>query len=492
MAMRKQLFLLPTLLSLIVLTTINVNAQSYKNLEYRKWRFTVINPVGTNGIAAQKYTARYSINLLGGNHGGLDGVELGTLYNYNRYYSSGFQVTGLVNATGGSMQGFNIAGLLNYSGKNMSGIQVAGLSNYSNKNIEGIQAAGALNFAHGDISGIQATLGANVTLQDMEGIQMSGLFNLATDRMSGLMLSSGGNISLNDMEGLMISGLFNVSTDDASGLFITGGGNVAADNLEGLMISSLFNIATDNIDGLLITGGLNYAENQNGLLISGGANIAQQMNGLQIGGLFNYANKATGMQIGLLNVAHKFNGASLGLFSIYGNGRKNIDVRFSDAGFTDFAITTGTHRFYNAAIFGINPLIDRNIYRVGAAFGLEKNINDSFRSIESDQLFVNQEFSVLHHFEDSWNKKTNLIFSYKYLIGHRLNSGVSIYAGPTYNMQVSRVNSSNDYTWYSIWSPQRKGRQYRFWVGFTAGIRLFKQKNLPLIKDSDFDFETDW
>jgi hypothetical protein len=105
---------------------------------------------------------------------------------------------------------------------------------------------------------------------------------------------------------------------------------------------------------------------------------------------------------------------------------------------------------------------------------------------------VNQELSVMHHFEDSWKKRTNMIYSYKFLVGNRFNQNFSLYAGPSFNMQVSRVTTSNDYTWYSIWSPSAKGRQYRFWAGITVGMRLFKQKNLPLL---DYEWnrgEWDW
>ena len=83
-------------------------------------------------------------------------------------------------------------------------------------------------------------------------------------------------------------------------------------------------------------------------------------------------------------------------------------------------------------------------------------------------------------FEDEWDRTLNYIFSYKYLIGNRFGNGISIYAGPSFNMQVSRVDNAEDYSSYSLWSPSRKGRNYQFWVGFTAGIRIFKQKNLPL------------
>ncbi|MEQ8577647.1 MAG: hypothetical protein RIC57_03165 [Balneola sp.] len=470
-------------------------AQRYENrygdLEYRKWRLTLINPIGTNGIAAPRYTAKYSINLLGGYHGGLNGLEIGTLYNYNKEYASGFQIAGLVNATSGYAEGVGIAGLINYAGSDLSGIQIAGFGNISKSNIEGLQAAGALNYASGDLSGLQGSFGANIARGDVEGAQISGLLNISQQTMSGLQITGGANVGLDNMEGLMISGVFNAAKGDASGLFITGGGNIASDNMEGLMISTLFNVSSEYSSGLMITGGLNYSRYQEGLMISAGANITQEMEGAQFGGFLNYATTATGLQVGIINIASEFEGASVGLLSLYGNGRKNFDVRYSDAGFTDIGITTGTHRVYNMAILGYNTSFDRNVYRFGLGVGLEKNINDSFRKIESEDLFVNQEFTVMHHFEEDWSKKTNLIFSYKYLIGNRFNSGLSLYGGPTYNIQVTRVNSANDYTWYSLWSPEWNGRKYRMWVGFTVGVRFFKQKNLPLLDDYDFEYGWD-
>ena len=143
------------------------------------------------------------------------------------------------------------------------------------------------------------------------------------------------------------------------------------------------------------------------------------------------------------------------------------------------------------AIFGYNTLLDRNVYRIGMGIGLEKNILDSFPRIKDESMFVNQEFSVVHNFEEKWTRKTNLIFSYKFLVGKRLSNGLSIYGGPSYNVQVTRVPTANDYTWYSLWSPEWKGRTYRFWVGFTAGIRLFKQKQLPTF-NGDWDYENEW
>jgi len=473
-------------------TTAIAQDHSSDDLEYRKWRITLFPPLSTNGVEAPNFTARYSINILGGYHGGLDGGEIGGLINYNKHYASGFQLAGLGNITNGDLEGINLAGIGNFSGQNMSGVQLAGITNFSGGELEGIQFAGIANVSGYNSSGIQFSGLANISKGDIEGIQGTGLFNASYGDISGLQLSGITNVAKESIEGLQITGALNFAGSDVSGLQISGLGNTALGSIEGLMISGGFNVAKSSSSGLLITGGLNYANELEGLAISGGANIANEMEGLQFAGLFNASKRATGLQIGLINYANEFEGVPIGFISYYGNGRKNVDVRFSDGGFTDIGLTLGTHRVYNSAIFGYNTLLDRDVYRVGLAVGLEKNVTDSFENWKNETVYVNQEFSVLHHFENEWREDLNLIYSYKFLLGKRFSNGFSIYGGPSFNAQVTRVADSKDYTWYSLWSPERKGRQYRFWVGFTAGIRLFKQTAPKRFKDEFNNWEMDW
>lgn len=483
-----------TLLLILLCTSQSMLAQdkSYRhNLEYRKWRLTIFPPLGTNGVNAKNYTAKYSINILVGNHGGIDGLEIGGLVNYNEYYSSGFQIAGLTNVTSGDMAGVNLAGLANYASEGISGIQIAGFGNFTRAQLEGIQVAGIVNGSQTQTSGIQLAGVANVSQSDMEGIQIASVFNYAGLNLSGLQFSGGANIARSDVEGLQLTGGVNLAEMDISGLQTSGGANVALGNMEGLMITGGLNYAQGWASGLLIAGGANYSRDQQGLMVSGGVNITQTLSGVQFAGLLNYAQEADGVQIGLVNYAKNFNGASVGFISFYENGRKNFDVRYTDGGFTEIGFNLGTYRLYNLGIVGYNTLLDRNVYRVGIGVGLEKTISDSFPKVRNESLFVNQELSIVHNFEQSWKKRTNLIFSYRYLLGKRFNSGFSMYAGPTYNLQVTRVDRASDYTWYSLWSPSWNGRQYRFWVGFTAGIRLFKQVSLPPIKES-WDGENDW
>ncbi|MTI87522.1 MAG: hypothetical protein FH748_06090 [Balneolaceae bacterium] len=478
-------FLLGILLS--VFGVQNLFAQTQTNpdydLEYRKWRITLFPPLSTNGVEAPAYTARYSINLLWGYHGGLDGAEIGGLVNYNKHYAHGFQLAGLANATGGDMLGLNIAGLANIAHNDISGVQGAGLFNYAGNELQGIQAAGLLNFSKESSSGIQFAGIGNSSTGDLEGLQFSGVFNTSWEDISGVQGSGAFNMARGSVEGLQVTGGLNFAGEEISGLQVAGLGNIAMDDIEGLMVSSAFNFAGKDGSGLLISGGINYANNLEGVVISGGANIARELEGLQFAGILNASKKATGLQIGLINYAEEFEGVPIGMISLYGNGRKNFDVRYSDGGFTDIGITLGTYRVYNTALFGYNTLLDRDVYRLGLAVGLEKNISDSFERLSSETLFVNQEISYLHHFEEDFSRKTNAIWSYKFLVGNRFASGFSMYAGPSFNMQVSRVSEASDYTWYSLWSPEWKGRQYRFWAGFTVGIRLFKQKKMKPFRE---------
>ncbi len=486
------LFLLP-IFGIALLLTSKLQAQdSSPELEYRKWRVSLVPPISTNGTQAPNYTARYSINLIAGYNGGLEGGEIGGLLNINKYYSYGFQFAGLANITGGEMGGVSAAGIANYAQQDMSGIQAAGIANIAGEDLEGIQVAGIFNFATNDASGLQVAGIGNIAREDLEGLQSSGIVNAAFGNISGLQAAGIANIAKNDVKGLQAAGILNFAGSDISGLQAAGAANIAFGDISGLMATGGVNIALGNASGLFASGFLNYANDLDGIAVSGVANIGDNLSGIQIASILNASKKASGVQIGLINIAEDFEGVPIGFISLYGNGRKNIDVRFSDGGFTDVGLTLGTYRVYNTAIFGYNTLLNRNVYRIGLAVGVEKNIQDSFEKWSNETMYINQEFAVTHQFEEKWSKKLNLIYSYKFLLGKRFNSGVSFYAGPSLNAQITRVATGNDYTWYSLWSPERKGRKYRFWVGFTAGIRLFKQKTLPRFKDEFKDWDINW
>jgi len=66
------------------------------------------------------------------------------------------------------------------------------------------------------------------------------------------------------------------------------------------------------------------------------------------------------------------------------------------------------------------------------------------------------------------------MYSYRYLLGRNFSGG-AVYAGPTANLLVSQVEGNSDYTWYSLIDRTISDRDVRFWIGLSAGFRLFNQ-----------------
>lgn len=384
------------------------------NLSYRTFRVALFPPLSTNGIDAASYASKYSLNILAGYNGALDrGFELGGLLNLHRYYAHG----GL------------IAGIGNYAGREMSGIHLAGLFNYSGEELQGIQLSGLLNMGREELQGIQITGGLNWAGDNAQGLQFSSLLNYAGRDMQGLFAAGIGNVSLGNMQGLLFSGLLNYSGGD--------------------------------MQGIAASGGLNYAREMQGITLAS-VNYNQMMQGMQVGAV-NIADEVQGIQIGVINYAREMEGAPVGLISYYGNGRKNIDLWTSDAGFANFGIKLGTPDIYNMVSIGFNPAIDRDIWQVGWSIG---------RKHEYDSHFLYTDFSFFKINEGGWTKDLNSLFKYRLQFGKEVLNGMQIYGGPSLNMLISRVPGSSDYTWYRLFDFGAKGRDYIFWIGYSFGFEL--------------------
>jgi hypothetical protein len=195
--------------------------------------------VGTNLDRSDEITNNVSVNLLWGTNGGVDGLEVGLLYNKVTNNVNGLQVAGLGSSVAGDVNGTQVAGVFNSNGGKVQGVQAAGLFNISEKGGNAVQAAGLFNISKGDFAGLQASGLFNVSKGKVDGMQISPLFNHSEDRtrsqISGLFNQAG------DVEGGQISPLLNI-----------------ADNVEGFQIG-LINIA-DTVSGVPI-GLLNIVRN---------------------------------------------------------------------------------------------------------------------------------------------------------------------------------------------------------------------------------------
>jgi hypothetical protein len=143
----------------------------------RPFQISFTPGLSTRGKLSSQVINNFSFNVLGGYTGGLNGVEIGGLFNINQKYTRGLQIAGITNIVGGTVSGVQIAGIVNTNLSNVNGVQVAGISNYARKNMKGIQVSGITNFANIEMKGIQVA-GIFNYAKKLKGVQI-GLINIA-------------------------------------------------------------------------------------------------------------------------------------------------------------------------------------------------------------------------------------------------------------------------------------------------------------------------
>lgn len=416
---------LPVLFVLICLSGIqSTHAQQDSDLKYRTVRVTLLPGLSTNGVEAPNYSAKYSLNILGGYHGALDGYEVG-IVNINKYYTEGLQL-GVFNATGGHMAGLSMASLVNIAGDDMQGLQFSGLANISGGYVQGVQFSGLMNMGAGGI----------------QGLQFAGIGNLA-----------GG-----DMQGIQAAGIFNAGAGDAQGIMMSGIGNFSGGYSQGILMSGILNVANE----------------MQGISMAGILNVGSTMQGIQIAGIANIADEAQGIQIGLVNLADEFEGVPVGLISLYGNGRKNVDMWVSEAGYSNIGLKLGTMDVYNMISLGYNSVLNHeNLWSFGWTIGLHSPLEDAWKNDRFDGFFRMKDFSIQSIQEEDDDVWESSLYSFRYLLGKELGNRFGIYAGPSLNLLVTEEDDERDYSWYSIFDGNRGGHNFDFWIGFSAGLQIF-------------------
>ena len=174
--------------------------------EYRPFpvQFTFVYPLGTSGTNSINCTYNFSLNILIGHTGAINGAEIGGILNSNLSQVSGLQIGGIGNITPGNVKGMQSGGIVNISG-NMNGVQLGGIVNIASGNIKGIQSGGVFNIAK-QVNGIQSSGIVNVAAEN-KGLQIAGIANLsdsATVSVSGI-----ANVNEGRLQGIQITGILN-------------------------------------------------------------------------------------------------------------------------------------------------------------------------------------------------------------------------------------------------------------------------------------------
>ena len=176
--MKKSIFL-----SLLILVlSINTNAQENDKIKNSKAQITFAYPIASNGFHSLEYSNNFSFNILYGLNGGVNGTEIGSLLNYNKGKVKGFQLSGISNINTGNSTGFLLSGIANVCLDSTSGLLLSGLLNYSKQNGSGFQLS-TVNIAAKEFKGFQ--LGVFNAARKIKGIQL-GVINFLHDGKDGL------------------------------------------------------------------------------------------------------------------------------------------------------------------------------------------------------------------------------------------------------------------------------------------------------------------
>ncbi|SDT68461.1 hypothetical protein SAMN05216490_4910 [Mucilaginibacter mallensis] len=143
---------------------------------YSPYQVSLTPGLSSHGIYNSQVINHLSINLIGGYTAGIQGVELGGVFNIDRNNVSFFQAAGVFNIVGGNMKGIQMAGIYNQVLNNTSGVQIAGIYNQTNNLSSGMQLSMIGNVA--DTSrGLQLT--GLINYSKVAGSQLSGVINIA-------------------------------------------------------------------------------------------------------------------------------------------------------------------------------------------------------------------------------------------------------------------------------------------------------------------------
>lgn len=152
-------------------------APARKNVgDTRLAQISLLPFIGTNALRSNEITNKFSVNLLWGTNGGVDGMEVGGFVNNVKNDVRGVQVAGFGSTVSGKVTGTQVSGLFNIIGDTLTGVQASGLINISG-NAQAVQAAGLLNLTKGDFTGVQAAGLFNISAGDANGLQAAGVFN---------------------------------------------------------------------------------------------------------------------------------------------------------------------------------------------------------------------------------------------------------------------------------------------------------------------------
>lgn len=414
-----------------------ITATNLNIYEKRIGQISFIPFIGSYSMVSGAMVYNSSLNILAGYSGGIEGVELGGLFNLDKNYMHGVQIGGIGNIVGKETVGLQIAGMFNINAGSVDGCQIAGFN--------------------------------NVVVDDVTGVQVSGFNNIIRGQMTGLQMTGFCNILHGEMDGAQISGFTNITTKNVDGLQLTGFANIARNDVDIAQIAGFFNYC-GNVEGLQLAGFINVAKDENsGAQISGFANYAKEINGVQVAGFINYANELNGVQVSFINICEfAESGVPIGFFSFVRNGYHVLEITADEIFYSNLSFKTGTNHLYNIFKAAVGKSGRSSYgYGLGSKFDLNQMLSLSL-DLTSNTVFEN----------GAWDFDLNLLNKLSLAIDIKLAEHLTITAGPSFNVHVSQLKNEDtgEFTSDIAFNPFSeyisRNTRTQMWVGGMFGIRF--------------------
>jgi hypothetical protein len=435
-----------------------------------------------NGV----YINRFSLNILAGYTGGVDGIEIGGLLNVDRNYVNGLQVAGFGNIVGKKTRGLQVAGFTNINIGSIVGVQVAGFNNVTNDTITGVQVAGFTNYLRGAMNGVQvsgfynhlvdgangvqAAGFVNYAGRDFKGVQAAGFMNVAIDSVYGAQLAGFANFQRGEMIGLQAAGFTNISWGKVSGGQAAGFANFSVGEVIGGQVAGFANVSLGEIDGAQVAGFSNLAfEADSGIQVAGFMNVSvNDYNGVQVAGFLNRAKGFKGLQVAVINSSDSSEGYSIGLFNYVHHGYRAFEFSADEVLYANFTFKTGNHKLYNIYNVGVQPF--NNTWGVGFGFGSYTRLGKKFHVFEEITSNAINEDAV-------WEQRINLQNKISLGLDYQMSDKIALFASAAFNVHVlGRDRESNEFSsnvpFLPFYTREGTNVQTSMWVGGKVGMRF--------------------
>ncbi|HVG40877.1 MAG TPA: STN and carboxypeptidase regulatory-like domain-containing protein [Chitinophagaceae bacterium] len=175
----------------------------------RPFQISLTPGLGTHGKLSGQVINNFSLNVFGGYSGGVNGFEVGGLFNIDKKDVQYAQLAGVFNIVGGNVKGLQIGGVNNTVLQGVKGVQVAGVSNIVKKDLSGFQLSGVYNHVSGSVTGFQLAGVGNFAKEKVKGNQVAGVLNFSNKEIDGVQISGVFNYA-KKLKGVQV-GLINIA-----------------------------------------------------------------------------------------------------------------------------------------------------------------------------------------------------------------------------------------------------------------------------------------